>query len=136
MDYIEKILSFLTNNFPFAAASSLFIFYFQRYLRLKENLKSEKNKFYAENFVNCCDTLFNEVSNVRNKFNITQGEYVSHSNNILKLVQENYLYLPDGIIKICKDFSDYLLEISTNSISRNKKLEDTLMKKFKKEYSK
>jgi hypothetical protein len=76
------------------------------------------------------------LADTRNKFQISQNDLITTSTKIKQLTKKNYLYLSEEIIKICHEYSDYLLEISQNNRNRDLKFEDNLLKKFKNEFKK
>lgn len=136
MEYLNEIWDFLKINFSNTLLIAIAGYFVQRNHKLKDELKSEKNKFFAENFTKSCNNIFDLLTEIRNKFQINQNELISLSNKIKIITKKNYLYLPDEIISICHTYSDYLLEVSQNGRSRDLKYEDELLKKFKKEFKK
>ena len=64
------------------------------------------------------------------------NELISYSTKIKELCIKNSLFLNEELIKICHNYSDYLLEIHENDCDRNLINEDILIKKFKKEFKK
>lgn len=136
MEYLVEIWNFIKLNFSNTLLIAVAGYFIQRNHKLKDELKSEKNKFFAENFTKSCNNLFELLAETRNKFQISQSDLITTSNKIKILTKKNYLYLSDEIISICHNYSDYLLEISQNSRNRELKFEDDLLKKFKKEFKK
>jgi len=133
---ILELWDLIKNNFSNTLLLGIVGYFIQRNHKLKDELKSEKNKFFAENFNKRCNSIFDLLSEIRSKFQINQNELVIYSTKIKTLTKKNYLYFTDEIILICHNYSDYLLEISQNSISRDLKKEDDFLKKFKKEFKK
>lgn len=136
MIYLTEIWEFLKINFSNTLLLATLAYFIQRNHKLKDELKSEKNKFFAENFTKSCNNLFELIADVKNKLQLDSEELIAASSKIKEETQKNYLYLPDGIIKICHNYSDYLLEISINSRDRDLKIEDDFIQKFKKEFKK
>jgi hypothetical protein len=136
MIYLTELWEFLKINFSNTLLLAVAGYFIQRNHKLKDELKSEKNKFFAENFNKRCNNLFELLADTRNKFQLNQNDLITTSTKIKELTKKNYLYLPEEIIKICHDYSDYLLEISLNSRNRDLIFEDSLLKKFKIEFKK
>ncbi len=136
MEYLVEIWDFIKLNFSNTLLIAVAGYFIQRNHKLKDELKSEKNKYFAENFTKSCNKLFELLAETRNKFQISQSDLISTSNKIKILTKKKYLYLSDEIISVCHNYSDYLLEISQNSRNRELKFEDDLLKKFKKEFKK
>lgn len=133
---VSEIWNLVKNNFSNTILLAIVGYYIQRNHKLKDELKSEKNKFFAQNFNKSCNTIFDLLSEIRNKFQIRQNDLITYSTKIKEITKKNYLYLSDEIINICHQYSDYLLEVSQNSVSRDLKKEDDLLKKFKIEFKK
>ena len=136
MEFLSEVWELVKNNFSNTLLLAIVGYFIQRNHKLKDELKSEKNKFFAENFTKSCNALFDLLSETRNKLQFTSKELITLSTNIKKLTKKNYLYLPEEIIKICHAYSDYLLEVSLSARSREFNYEDELLKKFKKEFKK
>jgi|GEM_PF-4864682 len=136
LSILTELWELVKNNFSNTLLIAIAGYFIQRNHKLKDELKSEKNKFFAENFSKSCDILFELLVDIRNKFQITQNDLISCSTEIKEKTKKNYLYLPEGIISICHNYSDYLLEVSQNSRNRDLKFEDDLLKKYKKEFKK
>jgi hypothetical protein len=133
---LNELWLLIKNNFSNTLLIGIVGFMSQRYYKLKDEYKSEKNKHYAEHFTNGCNKLFELIVEIRNKLQINSNELITLSTKIKQLTKKNYLYLPDEIINICHNYSDYLLEIHVNVRERDLKYEDDLLKKFKKEFKK
>ncbi len=123
-------------NFSNTLLIGILGFIIQRYYKLKDEYKSEKNKHHAEYFVKSCNELFELIVEIKSLFLISQDQLVFFSTRIKELALKNYLYLSDEIIKICHEYSDYLLEISENDRVRDLKFENNIIDKFKKEFRK
>lgn len=107
--YLNELWLLVKNNFSNTLLLAITGFFIQRYIKLRDEYKSEKNKHYAEHFTNGCRELFNLISEIRIKHHLNPDELVSFSTKIKELTQKNYLFLPEEIITICHNYSDYLL---------------------------
>ncbi len=134
--FLNELWLLIKNNFSNTLLIGIAGYFIQRFYKLKDEYKSEKNKHYAEHFTTSCNNLYKIISDARNKFQIKQAELISISTKIKSQVKKDYLYLPDEIIEICHTYSDYFLELHENDRERDLKFEDGLLKKFKKEFKK
>ncbi len=133
---LKELWLLIKNNFSNTILIGILLFFIQRYYKLRDEFKSEKNKHYAQHFTNSCRELFELIVEIRNKLQMHPNELISYSTKIKELCIKNSLFLNEELIKICHNYSDYLLEIHENDCDRNLINEDILIKKFKKEFKK
>jgi hypothetical protein len=84
MVFLIEVWEFIKNNFSNTLLIAVTGYFIQRNHKLKDELKSEKNKFFAENFTKSCNALFDLLSETRNKFQFTTNELITLSTNIKK----------------------------------------------------
>ncbi len=110
-------------------------YWIQRKHKRNDEFIIEKNKRLVEKHIDCESQLFEMMNTVKtNSINGQISNVLSDKINTFKIL--NYLYISEPLLKISKDFSDYLLEISVDQNLKNIKTEDKLIKKFKTEFKK
>ncbi|PWB20684.1 hypothetical protein [Flavobacterium sp. HTF] len=112
------------------------IFYFiQRKHKRNDDFIIEKNKRIVEKHVDFESQLFHLMNTVKIG-NINDQICIDLYTRIKNFTILNYLYISDDLLKISNEFADYLLEISINITTRDRELENKLIKKFKSEFKK
>lgn len=105
-------------------------YWIQRKHKRNDEFKIEKNKRIAEKEINCELQLFDKLNSVK-LTSINGFDSAALSDEILNFIILNDMYLSDELLKISREFSDYLLELTVDPANKSVKKENILIKKFK-----